>query len=57
MQAELLDVLPAVEEANSISEEMDKKVKFEIMLVSPQMRGEASGKTQVSSIRVSLTIL
>ena len=32
-QEDLIDVMPAVEEANSISEELDKRVKFEIILI------------------------
>ncbi|XP_076031819.1 kinesin-like protein KIF28 [Oratosquilla oratoria] len=47
LQEELLEVMPAVEEANSISEELDKRVKFEIMLVSPQMLGKTTGKTEI----------
>jgi len=42
--------MPAVEEANSISEELDKKVKFEIMLISAQMREKLMRKGQVGSI-------
>ena len=37
LQDDLIEVMPAVEEANSISEELDKRVKFEIILISPQM--------------------
>ena len=33
LQEDLIDVMPAVEEANSISEELDKRVKFEIILI------------------------
>ena len=33
IQEDLIDVMPAVEEANSISEELDKRVKFEIILI------------------------
>jgi hypothetical protein len=40
-------MLPAVEEANSISEELDKKRKFDLMIVSPEARGELSGRTEV----------
>eukprot|EP00095_Tigriopus_kingsejongensis_P011917 maker-scaffold507_size152468-snap-gene-0.36 protein:Tk11917 transcript:maker-scaffold507_size152468-snap-gene-0.36-mRNA-1 annotation:"kinesin-like protein kif28p-like" len=40
---QLVDVMPAVEEANSISEELDKQVKFEIMLVSPDMLSKLKG--------------
>ena len=40
--------MPGVETANSISEELDKRCKFEILLVSPQMMGKTSGNTEVS---------
>lgn len=43
-------MLPAVEEANAISEELDKKRRFEIMIVSPEARGELSGRTEVRII-------
>ncbi|XP_066989396.1 kinesin-like protein KIF28 [Macrobrachium rosenbergii] len=46
-QEDLLEVMPAVEEANSISEELDKRVKFEIMMVSPQVLGKDTGTTEV----------
>lgn len=48
-QDELLEVMPAVEEANSISEELDKKVKFEIVVVAPQILGKNHGNSEVSS--------
>ncbi|XP_018021653.1 kinesin-like protein KIF28P isoform X2 [Hyalella azteca] len=48
LQDELLQVMPMVEEANSISEELDKRVKFEIMLVAPEVIGaQGKGKTQI----------
>ncbi|CAL4119353.1 unnamed protein product, partial [Meganyctiphanes norvegica] len=47
LQEDLLEVMPAVEEANSISEELDKRVKFEIMLVAPQMLGKTLGKPEI----------
>ena len=37
IQQELIGLLPCVEEANGISAELDKRVKFEIVLVSPQI--------------------
>nr|XP_040578221.1 kinesin-like protein KIF28P isoform X1 [Lepeophtheirus salmonis]XP_040578231.1 kinesin-like protein KIF28P isoform X1 [Lepeophtheirus salmonis]XP_040578235.1 kinesin-like protein KIF28P isoform X1 [Lepeophtheirus salmonis] len=40
LQDDLIEVMPAVEEANSISEELDKRVKFEIILISPNMIGK-----------------
>ncbi len=47
LQEDLIDTMPAVEEANSISEELDKKVKFEIILISPQMLGKMQSKCEV----------
>ncbi|KAG8190882.1 hypothetical protein JTE90_010307 [Oedothorax gibbosus] len=47
LNKDLLEVLPGVEVANSISEELDKRVRFEIMLVSPQMIGHLNGRTEV----------
>ena len=47
IQEDLIEMLPAVEEANSISEELDKKKKFEVILVSPEARGELKGRTKV----------
>ena len=38
--------MPAVEEANSISEELDKRVKFEIILIAPNKLGELKGKAE-----------
>ena len=40
--------MPAVEEANGISEELDKRVKFEIILISPQMLKTMQTKAEVS---------
>lgn len=36
-----------VSEANAMSDELDKKVKFEICLISPQSRGLKEGSTEV----------
>ena len=47
LQEDLVEVMPAVEEANSISEELDKRVKFEIILISPQMLGKMQSKAEV----------
>ena len=44
-------MLPAIQEANAISEELDKKKKFEVMLVSGAARGDPKGRTQVSTNR------
>ncbi|XP_059144638.1 kinesin-like protein KIF28P isoform X3 [Physella acuta] len=47
LQEDVLDLMPAIENANSISEDLDKKMKFELMVVSPEARGELAGRTQV----------
>ena len=47
LQEDLVDILPAIEEANSISEDLDEKKKFELMLVSPEARGQLKGRTEV----------
>ncbi|KAH9524310.1 Kinesin-like protein kif28p [Bulinus truncatus] len=47
LQNDVVDLMPAVENANSISEDLDKKMKFELMIVSPEARGELTGRTQV----------
>ena len=44
LHEDLIDVMPAVEEANSISEELDKRVKFEIILIAPNMLGKLKHK-------------
>ena len=46
-QNELVDLVPAVEEANSMSIVLDKKVKFEVMVVKAEARGEYCGKVKV----------
>ena len=55
LQEDLIDVMPAVEEANSISEELDKKVKFEIILISPHMLGKMQGQAK-ADVRIFQTI-
>ena len=47
LQEDLVDMLPAIDEVNSISEELDKKKKFEVMLISAEARGELKGRTKV----------
>lgn len=54
LHEDLIEVMPAVEEANSISEELDKKVKFEIMLISAEMR-EKLDKGEVSLLLLFVT--
>ena len=48
LQEDLIQVLPMVAEANAMAEELNKGVKFEITLVSPQARGLQNGRTEVS---------
>ncbi|CAF0775133.1 unnamed protein product [Brachionus calyciflorus] len=43
-QAELIDLLPAIEEANAISIALDKKTVFSALPVSASARGEYDGK-------------
>lgn len=58
LQEALLEVMPSVEEANSISEELDKRVKFEIMLVSPEIvGGKGKNKTQVRGQLLSMILV
>lgn len=40
LNKDLLEVLPGIELANGISEELNKNVRFEIMLISPQFTGK-----------------
>lgn len=47
LQEDIMDLMPAVENANSISEDLDKKMKFELMVVSPEARGELTGRKLV----------
>ncbi|KAI8734872.1 kinesin protein KIF28P, partial [Biomphalaria glabrata] len=47
LNEDLIQVLPMVYEANAMSEELDKKVKFEICLVSPKTRGLKEGMSEV----------
>ena len=47
-QGELVDLIPQVEEANSISIVLDKKVKFEALVVSSAARGDFGGKMKAS---------
>lgn len=48
LNKDLLEVLPGVDEANAIAEELEKSVRFEIMLVAPQFLGKTSERTEVS---------
>jgi hypothetical protein len=50
LQEDLVRILPMLNEANSMSEELDKKVKFEVALVAPMARGLKEGSTDVGII-------
>ena len=56
LHEDLIEVMPAVEEANSISEELDKKVKFEIMLISAEMR-EKLDKGEVNLLLLGSSVI
>eukprot|EP00795_Rhopilema_esculentum_P014434 gene14434-5491_t len=47
VQEDLADLLPHVEQANDISQELDKKVEFELVILSAQARGKHSGNKEV----------
>ncbi|XP_062517829.1 kinesin-like protein KIF28P isoform X2 [Corticium candelabrum] len=47
LMEDLVALVPMVNEANAMSEELNKKVVFEIALVSPQARGLKEGRTEV----------
>ncbi len=45
-QGDLIDLIPKIDEANEMSIAMDKKVRFEVMVTSSDLRGEYSGGPQ-----------
>lgn len=47
LQEEVVQILPMVNEANAMSEELKKQVQFELALISPQARGLKDGRTEV----------
>ncbi|KAJ8309975.1 hypothetical protein KUTeg_011840 [Tegillarca granosa] len=47
LQEEVVEMLPMVNEANAIAEELNKKRKFELALISAQARGQKDGRTEV----------
>ncbi|ELU00840.1 hypothetical protein CAPTEDRAFT_171489 [Capitella teleta] len=47
VQEDLIQIWPMINEANAMSEEMDKKTKFEVVLISPQAKGKKDGRTEV----------
>ena len=42
-QGELIDIIPAINEANAMSIELNKHVKFEVLVASAELRGEYNG--------------
>ncbi|XP_064648285.1 kinesin-like protein KIF28P isoform X2 [Lineus longissimus] len=54
LQEDLVTILPMLNEANAMSEELDKKVKFECALISPQARGLREGRTEVKVKMVNM---
>ena len=48
LQEDLMQIWPMMCEANAMSEELNKKVKFEIALISPQARGLAVSAKKIS---------
>ncbi|XP_077966673.1 kinesin-like protein KIF28 [Styela clava] len=47
IREQLAELRPAVDEANSISEELDQKVKFDVLVVPPHYRGIDTGMTEI----------
>ena len=47
LNKDLMEVLPAIDEANAISEELERNTRFEVMLVAPQILGRRSDRTEV----------
>ncbi|KAI1292656.1 Kinesin-like protein KIF28P [Halotydeus destructor] len=47
LNKDLLETLPGIEEANAISEELEKSMRFDIMLVSAQFLGKSLDRTEV----------
>lgn len=47
LNKELMELIPAVDEANAISAELEKMVHFDIVLVSPIFLGKIGRKPEV----------
>lgn len=52
LQDEVAQLLRIVNEANAMSEEMDKRVKFEVALLAPAFRSLNRGPTEVSGVLI-----
>merc|ERR1711881_666475 len=49
---DLVEIIPMVNEVNAISLELDKKTYFEVILISPQARGEPAGKRTLVFVKL-----
>jgi len=47
LREDIVKLMPHVKEANSLAKQMEKDVRFEIVLVGPQLRGESSGIPEI----------
>jgi len=47
LNKDLMEVLPGVDEANAISDELERNTRFEIMIVAPQVMGKTNGQMEV----------
>ena len=48
LHEDLVEIMPMVNEANAISEELNKKAKFEVTLMAPHLlQGRKEGRTEV----------
>ena len=56
LQQDLIEIMPGVEEANSIGEALDKNRRFDLVIVSPEARGELTGRTEVRTYVIYLSI-
>lgn len=54
LQKELISMLPFVEEANGISAELDKRVKFEIVVIPPP---NAENSLLLNRVTISIFVL
>lgn len=50
LEEDLINILPSVYRANSMSKELKRNVQFEIVLMPPEARGLNNGITEVSLI-------
>ncbi|KAK3595061.1 hypothetical protein CHS0354_043156 [Potamilus streckersoni] len=47
LQEDMLEIMPKIEQANSISDELEKNKRFDLLIVAPEARGELKGRTEV----------